>query len=49
MEGEGGGGNRAHRRTARGDSMVDAGIDPHDVVVLRQAKSAENGQIVLAV
>jgi repressor LexA len=33
---------------ARGDSMIDAGIEPHDVVVLRQAESAENGQIVLA-
>lgn len=33
---------------ARGDSMVDAGIEPYDVVVLRQAESAENGQIVLA-
>lgn len=33
---------------ARGDSMIDAGIEPHDVVVLRQSESAENGQIVLA-
>jgi repressor LexA len=33
---------------ARGDSMIDAGIEPYDVVVLRQAESAENGQIVLA-
>jgi repressor LexA len=28
--------------------MIDAGIEPHDVVVLRQAESAENGQIILA-
>jgi SOS-response transcriptional repressor LexA len=33
---------------ARGDSMIDAGIEPHDVVVLRQSERAENGQIVLA-
>jgi repressor LexA len=32
---------------ARGDSMVDAGIEPHDVVVVRQAEGAENGQIAL--
>ena len=33
----------------KGDSMVDAGIMPHDLVVVRQQSVAEAGEIVVAV
>jgi len=33
---------------AKGDSMIDAGIDDGDLVVIRQQSSAEDGQIVVA-
>lgn len=32
----------------KGDSMIDAGINNGDVVVIREASSAENGEIVVA-
>ncbi|OSP56264.1 transcriptional repressor LexA [Pseudoruegeria sp. SK021] len=32
----------------RGDSMIDAGINDGDVVVIREGSSAENGEIVVA-
>jgi repressor LexA len=31
-----------------GDSMIDAGINDGDIVVIQRADSAENGQIVVA-
>lgn len=33
---------------AKGDSMIDAGIDDGDLVVIRQQSSADDGQIVVA-
>lgn len=33
---------------ARGESMIEAGIDPGDLVVIRKQETAENGQIVVA-
>jgi len=33
---------------AKGDSMIDAGIDDGDLVVIKQQSSAEDGQIVVA-
>lgn len=33
---------------AKGDSMIEAGIDDGDLVVIRQQPSADNGQIVVA-
>lgn len=33
---------------AEGDSMVDAGINEGDILVIRQANQAENGEIVVA-
>lgn len=33
---------------ATGDSMIDIGIKPNDLVVIRQQKTAENGEIVVA-
>lgn len=33
---------------AKGDSMIDAGIDDGDLVVIKQQSSAEEGQIVVA-
>ncbi|EPX78384.1 transcriptional repressor LexA [Salipiger mucosus] len=32
----------------KGDSMIDAGINDGDVVIIREASSAENGEIVVA-
>jgi repressor LexA len=32
---------------AAGDSMIDAGIEPNSMVLVRQAEDAQNGQIVL--
>ncbi|MFT6911884.1 MAG: repressor LexA, partial [Paracoccaceae bacterium] len=32
----------------KGDSMIDAGINEGDVVVIRESKTAENGDIVVA-
>lgn len=33
---------------ARGESMIEAGIDPGDLVVIRKQETAENGQIAVA-
>lgn len=33
----------------RGDSMIDAGINDGDVVVIREGSAAENGEIVVAI
>ena len=33
---------------AKGDSMIDAGIDPGDLVVIRKQNTAEEGQIIAA-
>ena len=32
---------------ARGESMIEAGIDPGDLVVIRKQETAENGQIAV--
>ncbi|WP_018086748.1 transcriptional repressor LexA [Desulfurispora thermophila] len=34
--------------TVKGDSMIDAGILPNDIVVIRQQSTADNGDIVVA-
>ncbi|UKI14112.1 MAG: transcriptional repressor LexA [Clostridiales bacterium] len=33
---------------AKGESMIEAGIRPNDLVVVRQQNAAENGEIVVA-
>lgn len=35
--------------TAKGDSMIDAGIEDGDLIVIRKQSTADNGQIVLAI
>lgn len=35
--------------TANGDSMIDAGIDDGDLIIIRRQSTADNGQIVLAI
>ncbi len=41
-------GGEHYALTVEGDSMVDAGIQDGDVVILRHGDSAENGEIVVA-
>ena len=43
-----GGGGRHYALEVRGDSMIDAGINNGDVVVIRSQDSADNGDIVVA-
>ena len=42
------GNNRAYVLRVRGDSMIDAGINDGDVVVIRETQTADNGDIVVA-
>lgn len=35
--------------TANGDSMIDAGIEEGDLIIIRRQSNADNGQIVLAI
>ena len=35
--------------TANGDSMIDAGIEDGDLIIIKQQSTADNGQIVLAI
>src|SRR5690554_2394047 len=42
------GSNEHYALEVKGDSMIDAGINDGDVVVIRQASTADNGDIVVA-
>ena len=42
------GGSKHYALEVRGDSMIDAGINDGDVVVIRETPTAENGDIVVA-
>ncbi|MBL9059608.1 MAG: repressor LexA, partial [Mangrovicoccus sp.] len=42
------GSGRHYALEVRGDSMINAGINDGDVVVIREGSSAENGEIVVA-
>ncbi len=43
-----GAGGRHYALEVKGDSMIDAGINNGDVVVIRETNQAENGDIVVA-
>lgn len=44
----GGGAGKHYALEVKGDSMIDAGINNGDVVVIRETSSADNGDIVVA-